>query len=243
MAESNTYVTDIPTAAVSTVCPPPPEYMSLDELMKVFESGVASERLSPDPATGRVPVANIMAHVATLEKSGVIATRPTKRVGFDEEADMDKLVQQDAMMFEKLKNEYCFYEMRYRWALKDFLKKATSRIGADTAAAAAMLANTKVLNLRVNSVLEVMNFLAQRRVPEANMNKSAINNFNKSINQKMERLNKAYAFLNRENAIVLTQRESVRYTQEKNNYTSNQIAVWAALNIVALGTLFYVYRN
>lgn len=233
----------MPAAAVSTVCPPPPAFMSLGDLMKVFNRGVASERLTPDPATGRVPVANIMAHVATLEKSGVLAARPTKMVGRDMESDMDKLVQQDSMLFQRLRDEYCYYERRYRYALKDFLKKATSRVGADTAAAAAMLANTKVLNLRVNSVLEVMNFLAQRRVPEANMNKAAINKFNKSINEKMERLNKTYSFLNRENAIVLTQRESVRYTQEKNNYTSNQIAVWASLNIVALGTLFYVYRN
>jgi hypothetical protein len=35
----------------------------------------------------------------------------------------------------------------------------------------------------------------------------------------------------------------VRYTQEKNNYTSNQIALWGALNVVALGVIFYVYRN
>jgi ABC-type transport system involved in Fe-S cluster assembly fused permease/ATPase subunit len=46
-----------------------------------------------------------------------------------------------------------------------------------------------------------------------------------------------------DNAVVTTQREMVRYTQEKNAYTSNQIAVWTALNVLTLGAIVFVYRN
>ena len=46
-----------------------------------------------------------------------------------------------------------------------------------------------------------------------------------------------------DNVILNTQREMVRFTEEKTAYTSNQIAVWIALNAVALGAIFYVYRN
>jgi hypothetical protein len=49
--------------------------------------------------------------------------------------------------------------------------------------------------------------------------------------------------LQKENAIITTQREMVRFTEEKNNYTANQIAAWAAANVVAIGVIFYVYRN
>ena len=66
---------------------------------------------------------------------------------------------------------------------------------------------------------------------------------NLNINGKLKSLTKTYNMLNSDDAIVTTQKEAIRYTTEKNNYTSNQIAVWAALNIVALGTIFYVYRS
>jgi hypothetical protein len=48
--------------------------------------------------------------------------------------------------------------------------------------------------------------------------------------------------LNNDNAIIMTQKESVRYTQEKNNFNSNQIAMWTALNVVALAGIYYVYK-
>ena len=159
------------------------------------------------------------------------------------ETDTDKLVTQDVELYETLNSEYCFYEQRYRYALKMFLKKATSRDAADNLAARLMLNNTKLLNIRVNSVLEIMNYLAQSRTPLTNLNKDKINQYNKSINDKLNKAKAMYDLLKRDNALLLTQREMVRYTEEKNNYTTNQIALWATLNIVALGTIFYVYRN
>jgi hypothetical protein len=54
---------------------------------------------------------------------------------------------------------------------------------------------------------------------------------------------KGYGILNRDNAAILAQKEMVRYTEEKNAYNTNQIAVWAAANVVALGVIFYVYRS
>ena len=106
-----------------------------------------------------------------------------------------------------------------------------------------MLNNTKLLNIRVNSVLEVMNHLAQARAPVTNENKNMINQYNQSILDKLKKAQNMYDLLKRDNAMILTQREMVRYTAEKNNYTLNQIAVWTALNVIALGTIFYVYRN
>jgi len=88
-----------------------------------------------------------------------------------------------------------------------------------------------------------MNYLAQDRVVEANTNKVQIDKFNDSINKKLTNLNNQYAYLNKENVIVNTQKASVSYAAEKNTYTTNQISIWAALNVVALATIFYVYRS
>jgi len=242
-APSNQYVSNVPKAALGAVCADPPDFMNDTDLMTMYKNGVARDALTPDAATGRIPVAQVQAHIKSLEGSGIVKKRPTVNVAGKSETDMDKLMAQDVELYQTLQSEYCFYEQRYRYALKLFLKKATSRDNGDNIAARTMLNNTKLLNIRVNSVLEVMNYLAQSRTSMTNMNKDMINKYNKSINDKLHKAQNMYQLLKRDNALVLTQREMVRYTEEKNTYTTNQIAVWAALNIVALGTIFYVYRN
>jgi len=239
---ADNYTSNFQPQALVNVCAPPNENYDKADLMKIFKNGVANDNLLPDPSTGRIPVGMLQHHVESLEQAGVLKRRPTVKVGNGQETDMDALVKQDVELYERVHNEYCFYEQRYRYALKQFLVKATSRIQADNADAQAQLQNAKLLNLRVNSVLEVMNYLAQARVDLVNQNKTSINTTNQTINSKLDNLKSAYELLSRDDAIVRTQKASVMYTEEKNNYTTNQIGVWAALNVVALATIFYVYR-
>jgi hypothetical protein len=241
------YASDIQKYGISNVCPDPEAYYSNDQLLAIFPKGVGSESLLPDQSTGRISTDVIRSYLIRLQSAGVLEARPTVPVGDpalgQTETNMDLLVTQDAKLFNQLRLEYCYYEQRYRYALTNFLKLATSLNPGDNTTAQLMLATTKTLNLRLNSVLEIMNFMAQERVDQINSNKIAINGVNASINGKLTKLGKSYNFLNRDDAIVQTQREMVRYTEEKNNYTSNQIAVWATLNIIAIGAIVYVYRN
>jgi len=237
------YVGNALQKPATNVCDPPADRYEPADLMALFPNGVASDSLVPDSATGRIPVAQLQGRVAQLTSSGILKSRPTGGLGSAIQTDMGALVQQDAALYNSLQQEYCHYEQRYRYGLKNFLKNATSRNASDNNKAQDMLDNTKLLNLRVNSVLEMMNYLAQSRVSQVNKNKDAINISNKSINEKVAKLRNTYDMLNRTDAVVSTQREMIRYTEEKNNYTTNQITVWAALNILALGTIFYIYRN
>lgn len=237
------YTTTPVPQALSDICDPPANYYTDVELLKLKPQGIASDSLTPDPSTGRIPVAKLHNRVQQLISSGVIPQRPKVKVGETFETDMNKLVPQDADMFKKFNNEYCYYEQRYRYALKQFLTLATSRKSEDDMNAQKMLQATKTLNLRTNSVLEIMNYVAQGRVDDVNTNKSEIDRFNNSINEKLKKLTVQYDYLNKENVLVTTQKASVKYTEEKNNYTTNQISIWAALNVVALATIFYVYRT
>ena len=241
------YASNIPKYGMPNVCPDPELYYSNDQLLTKFPNGIGSDTLLPDPSTGRIPTDSLQGWVIQIQGSGLIKGRPNQQVGNSQmggtETDMDSLVAQDAALFNQLQKEYCYYEQRYRYALTQFLTKATSRNQSDNGPAQAMLGITKTLNLRLNSVLEIMNFLAQDRVVQVNMNKGSINQTNASINSKLGKLKQSYNFLTRDDAIVKTQKEMVRYTEEKNNYTSNQIAIWATLNIIALGSIIYVYRN
>ncbi len=241
--DTSNYVNRVPMAGNSTVCDAGKSYYEDVDLMTKFADGVSSDALVPDSTTGRISAAAIGAHVRNLRAAGILKARPVKPVGTDMQTDMTIQVANDTTLYNKLRDEYCFYEQRYKYALKTFLSKATSRIAADNAGAQFMLQRAKLLNIRVNSVLEVMNYLAQERVDVVNENKDEINRRNKDINTRLDRMRAGYAMLSKDTVMVDTQKEMVRYTEEKNNYTSNQIAMWAGMNVLALAVIFYVYRN
>jgi len=247
------YTSGQPMIGSLDVCPPPKASYTEGELLAVFPNGVMTESLAIDPQTGRVLPSQLAAHVMNLQKKGGPIDKPEmQKIALDnnnpaaavaEEKRMESVVSIDASFFNKMRAEYCFYEQRYRYALKTFLQLATSRDTKDNPVAQRMLQHTKKLNTRLNSVLEVMNYLTQTRVGEANRNKDEINKSNIEINKALDKLKNTYDKLSSDNAMLITQKEMVRYTHEKNSYTTNQISLWAALNVLALGTIFYVYRN
>lgn len=239
---SNQYVAQLTPQAVADVCPLPAQNYSKEELRNLYPNGVVSDRLTPDPSTGRIPAGQVQEYVNNLYNNGTLPRRPKVKVGNTYETDMNSLVPQDGQLFQKLRDEYCYYEQRYRYALKEFLKLATSRDASQNAEAQQFLQITKTLNSRTNTMLELMNYLAQSRVDDINENKTTIDNVNKIVNNKLAKLGASYKMLTRDNVIVNTQKASVEYTEEKNNYTTNQISIWAALNVIALATIFYVYR-
>jgi hypothetical protein len=156
---------------------------------------------------------------------------------------MAERVAQDEATYTRIKEEYCYYEARYKYSLDQFLRAATSGTAGNNAAARGALARTKQLNLRLNTVLEVLSALAKERVGRTNELKTSIDVKNESINTRRAKLQANYDMLSKDDAIIRTQREMVRYTEEKNTYNTNQIALWAAANVVALGVIFYVYRT
>lgn len=176
------------------ICPSPPEYYSFTDLMKKFEGGVASDSLIPDESSGRVSAALLASHVQSLQGSGIIKPRPIRAAAGVQETDTDVLKKQDAELHAKLQQEYCYYEQRYRYALKQFLQKATSRNATDTPEAQKLLDSTRTLNIRLNSVLEVMNYMTQQRVEMINSITSNANMSNASINSKLEKLGNTYKY-------------------------------------------------
>lgn len=241
--QESTYMTDFNRIANSDVCPVGPTSYSDEDLIARFPKGVASDSMMADSVTGRIPVSEIQSHVASLTDAGIIPSVPSQITAGYIKNEVDQVIQQDVKLYQAVQDEYCFYEQRYKYALRQFLEKATSRNNADNATARAMLSKTILLNRRLNSVIEVMNYLGQSRVVRTNGYVSNINETNKRINERMEKLNKTYTFLKREDAVIKTQKEMVRYGLEKNNAVTNQISVWFALNVLAIATIYYVYKS
>jgi hypothetical protein len=202
--------------------------------------GVMNDSLPVDTKTGLISSSAIAGQVQSLINTGVIPVPPMNESGT---VNMDGLMQQDGQLYSNLQSEFCWYESRYIYALNQFLQSATLRQATDATQANEYLAITQQLNKRANSVLQIISYLAQTRVGNILSSKTAIDGLNVDINNKLAKLQAGYSLLNKDNAIVMTQKEMVRFTEEKNNYTNNRIIVWSALNVLALGAIFYVYQN
>ena len=155
---------------------------------------------------------------------------------------MDKLLNDDSAFFGKVREEYCYYEARYKFALRRFLELATTLDNSNNDAARQMLNISTQLNQKLNNMLEVMAYVTDNRVADINSNKTAINTSNTKINQRLNELKNQYGLLSRDNAMIETQKEMVRYTKEKNDYTVNQISLFTALNALAIAAVYAIYR-
>jgi len=104
-----------------------------------------------------------------------------------------------------------------------------------------MLTTLKTLNVRVIYVIEFTNFVTQLRVPPAQGDASSIKALNDHFNAKIKELQAAKGLLDKENAAVVTQKEMVRYTADKNSATMQTVLFWGAANVLALGAIGAVY--
>jgi len=153
--------------------------------------------------------------------------------------DMDKQLQLDRRFYETSQEEYCFYEVRYRKALTDLLTKLSSNTTVTTAEY-----NTVIgLNNRLNSLLLIVNEVADRRAGMVNQRSNLIERADNDLHTKNEQLRKQKEFLQSSDVRIRTQEEMMRYSAEKSRAMNIQIVFFVALNIVALGTILTVYKN
>ena len=241
----NYFVNSVPGLANSDLCPPSNNVYDINALTAPFVGGIATVNLTPDPTTNRIPTAQLQAYVTSMIEKGVI---PTHKAKFDSrssafDTDMDRLVNDDSKFFGKVREEYCYYESRYKFALRRFLELATSLNNTTNEAAKQMLNISTLLNQKLNNMLEVMSYVTEYRTGLINGNKDDINETNRSLTASASQLKRQYSMLSRDNAIIETQKEMVRYTKEKNDNVMNQLQLFIILNAFAIGAVFAVYRS
>lgn len=243
----NYFVNSIPGLANPDLCPASAGVFDLTALNLPFTGGtggIATLNLTPDPNTNRIPTAQLQTYVAQLIANGTVPNHTPKAGSRTSmETDMDKLVVDDASFFAAVREEYCYYEARYSFALRRFLQLSTSLDTTQNDAAKQMLNVSTQLNQKLNNLLEVVSYITEYRVGLINSNKDSINDTNRGINEKLTQLKNQYGMLSKDNAIVETQKEMVRYTKEKNDNVANQLQLFIVLNAFAIGTVFAIYRG
>jgi len=200
-----------------------------------FPNGVTpTQPLAIDPTTKRITASAIQNYVDnTLTPAGKVP---------EVKATIDEQIMADRTFYASVKSEYCFYEMRYIGALTQFITEV-SALNATASSGQAPLTATINLNVTLNTLLEIMNYVGNKRARAVNDRNNDIFKANEKINARLSELAGQQAFLQSSDVRIKTQSEMMRYSKEKNNAMNIQIMFFVALNVVALGTVFVVYKN
>lgn len=205
--------------------------VSPDKINDVMPNSVSTATMTIDPNTKRIDAGQLANYVKGLEASGKV---PGVKPNFELQMTIDKA------FYTAVQNEFCFYQLRYVAALKQFLALVAAPQGADTTA---ILNSTVNLNKRLNSLLEIMNYVANSRAKTVDARAPQIIDANVKLQEKIVQLNAQKEFLQTSDVRIRTQEEMMRYSAEKSRAMNIQIMFFVALNVVALGTIITVYKT
>ena len=206
--------------------------VSPDKINDVMQGGISTTNLGVDANTKRINRDQLKSYIDSQISAGKI---PGKKSAFQEQLAVD------AAFYNAVQKEYCFYETRYQAALKMFVDQvASASAGADMGGT---LNSTIALNTRLNSLLEIINYVGNRRADFVNDRAPQISEANADLQTKIAKLNEQKAFLSKSDVRTRTQEEMVRYSAEKSRAMNIQIMFFVALNVVALGTIITVYKT
>jgi hypothetical protein len=249
------------TQTIDSTCPAPPAgttYSDTDILM-VYTNGIITAGLLDNSEfydTTNNRLTNVASYVQS--RTGATGSYLKPRANINSQTgnaasgtgsaefvrdQLNTLVSDDNALAGELKNEYCHYHARYTFSLNRFLNSIVTTSTTEKAYASKYLTQTITLNRRLNAMLEIMDYLGKQRVSFINAQSALIDTTGQLIANDLQTMQLSADKLNSKNAILETQQEMMRFTQEKNNHIRNQISLWASLNIVALGVIFYVYRQ
>lgn len=205
--------------------------VTADQISDIMPDSISTDTLAIDPATNRISASALQSYVANFMNTGRI---PGELNSFKDQMLLDK------GFYELLQAEYCWYEARYMAALQQFITIVSAATGGDSTD---ILATTISLNKRLNSLLEIVNYVGNYRATQVDQRGPQIIKANTDIQNKISVLQQQQEYLGTKNVHIKTQEEMVRYSAEKSRAMNIQIMFFVALNIVALGTVLTVYKG
>jgi hypothetical protein len=207
---------------------------SLRQIKEVMPNSISTTTLPIDDSTKRISQSAIQGYVANLQGTGAV---PGEMPTFDEQMAADK------KFYDHVQREYCFYETRYQTALKEFLARVSNPAGVSQTEMQNILDTTTGLNQRLNSLLEIINYVGNERARRVSGRSPKLQEANSQLEKRMAVLQQQQALLTTGGGHIRTQEEQMRYSAEKSRAMNVQIMFFVALNVVALGTVMTVYRS
>jgi hypothetical protein len=207
---------------------------SVDQINDVMPNGISTSSLPIDDSTKRISTSAIQGYVNQMEGTGQI---PGQLGSFDDQMKADQA------FYASVQAEYCFYEPRYVAAITQFLALISNPNGTDPSAVQGVLTSVTALNARLNSLLEIINYVGNDRAQRVNARGPQIDAANQALDEKLAILQQQKEFLTTGDSRIKTQAEMIRFSGEKARAMNIQIMFFVALNVVALGTVLTVYNS
>lgn len=150
------------------------------------------------------------------------------------------------VLLDAAKQEYCFYDSRYRASLQYLFTAIQTANSSNTAESKQVIDNrlqaTKSLNRKVNDMIQIMNAITEKMMKSTTTLQDEIEQFNKLLREKRDKLEEQNKIIQSNEATMRLQKEMVKYSTEKARYSDNLLKMYSFLNIVAFGLLVYVYK-
>lgn len=165
------------------------------------------------------------------------------------QAILNNLGAKESQTMTKIQQEYCFYYFRYKYSLETLFDKLvnTSKLtnlpDTDKADIQSKLTRAKNFNEKLNDIIQITNYISQKRATEMRDQNTEINTLNSSIKSTFDTLQAHSKMLNSETSLSDLRKRMVEYTEEKNRSALNLLSLYGFMNLVAIGLLFYIARS
>jgi antitoxin component HigA of HigAB toxin-antitoxin module len=162
---------------------------------------------------------------------------------------LNNLGTKESATMRKIQQEFCFYYFRYKYALETLFDKLvltsknTTLQEADRAEITTKLNRAREFNDKLNDLIQITNYLAQKRSSEMREQNTEINTMNGELQVTFDTLQKHNKLLRSETSLSDLRTRMVEFTEEKNRSATNLLSLYGFMNLVAIGLLFYIARS
>jgi hypothetical protein len=220
--------------------------LTKQQILTDFPNGIvptSSNGIARDQQTKRITDDSLANYITNLISTGKIPGAPPSLSDISNINIQNYITKQNELI-NKLKSEYEYYYIRYRQSLQTFLNNlSNSRVSDTTAATNEWLNITRNLNLRLNDLYQIFTYLSSYYLAQSKENNKTINDINEELSKRSKLINTHGEILNKSNANKELYDKMADYSREKAKATNNLLSIYAGMNIVALGILFYVYKS
>jgi hypothetical protein len=221
----------------------------------IFPRGVRIARES----NGRITANSLNSIYNTLVSTGRLTSaqkvvNDLNKIPNASRTDVQNLVSAEAMTretrtLESLKMEFCYNYRRYEEILNTLFNTISNSSATGTLAPAekrrieTSITQATAINNRLNDLIQVTNFITERKAQETTVANTAINKLNQEITSTFDALQNHKKILESQNSTAELRKRMAEFSTEKNRSASNLLGLYGFLNLVAIGLLFYIYRT
>jgi hypothetical protein len=212
-------------------------------------SGFSSSSMD---STGVVTKTAMESHITQLLSLTDISAAAPLSATMDNPNKAKTFADKAAALRTKVKDEYCFYYVRYRFILKTLLGAAATVPGLTDSTLVSgvgygiLKTNTQNINSKLNQLIQILQGLEKSRNTSLQTQyynaSSGVNSVNNSLDATRNSLVTHSNILKNNELETDVKKSMVDYTLEKNSSSRNLLAVYGFMNIIAGGLLFYIYR-